>query len=131
MTDNENIRKLAAGVLSWLVEMGIPIQAIAVFLGTSRMSIHRWLGGFFLPSLKLCEAIEAFADLVGHVRKDWKDIIASYNGRYHPSVEATLYKPGTLRILKSKLNYSEKADKLTAMTFKSWEKSKRGKNELS
>lgn len=131
MTDKENKRKMAAGILSWLVEMGIPVQVIAVFLGTSRMSVHRWLGGFFLPPLKLCKAIDDFAFLAGKIRRNWSDIIAGYIGRFHPSVEATLYKPGTLKILKSKLHYSEKADKLTSLTFKSWEKSKRGKNELS
>jgi len=131
MTNDEQRRKVAKGTLAELVEIGIPIQAVAVFLGTSRMTIHRWLGGFFLPPLKMCEPILSFSFLAGQVRRNWKDIIAGYIGRFHPSVEATLYKPGVLKLLKSKLNYSEKANKLTAMTFSQWEKSKRGKNGLS
>lgn len=132
MTNDEQRRKVAKGTLAELVEMGIPIQVIAVFFGTSRMTIYRWLEGeFFLPPLKMCEPILKFSFLAGQVRRNWKDIIAGYIGRFHPSVEATLYKPGVLKVLKSKLTYGEKADKLTAMTFTSWEKSKRGKNELS
>jgi len=133
MTYEENKRKLAAGILIRLVEIGIPVQVIAYSLGVSRMTIHRWLGGFFLPPLKMCEPIVSFSFLAGQVRRNWKDIIAGYIGRFHPSVEATLYKPRVLKVLKSKLNYGEKADRLTAMTFTGWiwEKSKRGKNGLS
>jgi len=117
MTNDEQRRKVAKGTLAELVEMGIPIQVIAVFLGISRMTVHRWLGGFFLPPLKMCEPILNFSFLAGRVRRNWKDIITGYIGRFHPSVEATLYKPQILKILKSKLNYSEKADKLMALTF--------------
>lgn len=124
--NDENKRKLVAGILSCLVEMGIPIQVIAVFLGISRMTVHRWLSGFFLPPLKMYEPIESFSFLVGQVRRNWKNIIANHNGRHHPSVEATLYRPGTLKILKSKSNYAEKADRLTVLTFTEWAKSKRG-----
>jgi len=131
MNDNAKKREESAGVLKHLVKMGLPVQVIAVFLGVSRMSVHRWLGGFFIPPLKMCKPIDKLAFLAGQVRRNWKDIIAGYIGRFHPSVEATLYKPGVLRILKSKLCYTEKADKLTALTFTNWEKSKRGKNELS
>ena len=126
MNDNAKKREESAGVLKHLVEMGIPVQVVAVFLDVSRMSVHRWLGGFFLPPLKMYKAIDDFASLAGKVRQNWDDIIAGYIGRFHPSVEATLYKPGVLRILKSKLCYTEKADKLTAITFTNWEKSKRG-----
>ena len=126
MTESDDKRRVAAGVLARLYDMGISAQVIAVFLDVSRMTVHRWIvsgtGGFFILPLKFCRAIEEFAFLVGEVRQNWLDIITSYNGRYHAATQASLYKASPLRILKSKLNFGEKASKLTSMTFSEWAK---------
>jgi len=130
MNKTQKDRTISAAIITKLVDAGIEIQAIATMLEVTRPTIYNWLGGFFLPPAKLCLKIEAFAKLVVQVRKDWKRIIRNYE-ESHRAVEVTLFKPGPLRILKSNLGYSVKCDRLTAMTFSGWEKSKRGKNELS
>jgi len=131
MIENFEKRKLAAGILKHLLEKTeLSPRVISVFTKIPWRTLYRWgSGDLFLPPLKDCDRIVKLAELIGEVRGQWKKIIAGWNGELHKAIQATLYKPTVWRILGSNLDESKKADKLTAETFLSWARLKKGYKE--
>jgi len=122
-------RRLRVEVIGTLTDMGIEVQSLATWLDVSRMTVYRWLGDFFRPTVKDFAKIDLLLETANKVKKDWTDVLISYNGHFHKAVRLTLYKPKARRILESQLAYDEKISRLVALTFNSWAKEKERRND--
>lgn len=118
----DEIRRGQVQGIARLVDMGIEIQTIATMLRVSRPTIYRWLGGFFLPGKNESYKIDRLLDRTIEIKKDWTDIVTSWNGKYHRSTIKTLYRKAARMTLRSDLELAEKIEKLTAMTMNLWVK---------
>lgn len=121
MTNNEKIRRTSAAAIERMVEAGVEVTTIATMLRISRQTVHRWLG-WGLPPFKEAERIEKLFLRYAEIKRNWTDIVTSWDGKYHGATIQTLYRKAARMTLRSDLELSEKIRKLTAMTMNLWAK---------